>query len=92
MITLYILIGMISAYVLYKYEVVTNKECIEKYNRSELGYFFDSEMLIIASMVFFLWPLLIVCLILYGVFLGLKWILDKTIGGTVERIIKKYDK
>ena len=83
---------MISAYVLYKYEVVTNKEYIEKSNRSELDYFFDSEMLIIATMVFFLWPLPIVCLILYGVFLGLKWILDKTIGGTVERIIKKYDK
>lgn len=72
MIFLYILIGTVTSYALYKRYIIDMEEEIKESNKTEFDYFMDSEAPIFCFMIFLFWPVAIGILILFGLFKGTK--------------------
>lgn len=89
---LYILIGTLVSYIIYKMYTIEWENEIRESDRSEFEHFLDSETPMLSIMAFLFWPMLIAILILYFLFKATKWLLDKTVSKPIERLLRKYMK
>ena len=92
LIFLYILIGILTSYTIYKMYSVEWENEIRESSKSEFEHFLDSETPLLCIMALLFWPMIIGVLVLYLVFKGTKWLLDKTLGKPIERVLKKHMK